>query len=362
MDLKSYTLEELKPYLYTLYSNPESLVPVSPLRLQSYLKNPRSRLSDPVLFEMRQEGEVIAYRTLLPDCFYDRRGNSQRFAWLSGNWVRPDMRRRGISTRLLEMAEKQWEGKLMYTNYAPDSKALYDRTGRFRMIANREGKRFYLRSASEDLLGKRLGSRKLLGTADRIINRRREGKLDSFKFSQEVPCTVEPLNGFVAQLSALVSKLQQDALFRRDREIFEWALEYPWVTEQSCDPINYHFSYKADRFENSIYHLTQNDGDSQGILWLLLHNNVLSAPYLFAGDKALHACMAETIVRTMIESGCTYTTIRNPELIEKLMVYKRIFLSVRSMPQLIFAHEKLADLIPDNPLIHDGDGDVMFTG
>ena len=72
--------------------------------------------------------------------------------------------------------------------------------------------------------------------------------------------------------------------------------------------------------------------------------------------------MAETIVRTMIASGCTHTTIRNPELMEKLLAYKRIFLSVRKMPQLIFAHEKLAGLIPDNPVIHDGDGDVMFVG
>ncbi len=362
MDLKSYTLDELKPYLYTLYSNPESLVPVSPLRLQSYLKNPRAKLSDPVLFEMRQQGEVVAYRTLLPDCFYDRENHPQRFAWLSGNWVRPDMRRKGFSTRLLEMAEEQWEGKLMYTNYAPDSKALYDQTGRFRTIANREGVRIYLRSATEDLLGKRLGYRKFFGAADRLLNQFREKRLERFNFTREDQCIMEPVNGFVAQLSELVNKLQQDALFQRDREIFEWALEYPWVTEQSCDPINYHFSYKANRFENSIYHLTQNDGNSKGILWLLIHNNVLSVPYLFAGADELHYCMAELIVRTMIDNGCTHTTIRTPELVEKLMAHKKLFLSVREIPQLIFAHEKLFGLIPDNPLIHDGDGDVMFTG
>ena len=362
MDLKSYTLEELKPYLYTLYSKPESLLPVSPLRLQSYLKNPRAKLSDPVLFEMRQKGEVIAYRTLLPDCFYDREGHPQRFAWLSGNWVRPDMRRQGISTRLLELAEKLWEGRLMYTNYAPESKALYDHTGRFKIIANREGLRFYLRSATEDLLGKRLGSRQLFGFSDRLINQLRERNLEKFKFPLKIQCNVKPIDGFVAQLSELVSKLQQDALFRRDREIFEWALEYPWVTEFECDPLNYHFSYTGNRFENIIYQTVHPDKDSQGILWLLLHNNVLSVPYLFAGDEDLHTCMAETIVRTMIDFGCTHTTIRNPELLEKVMAYKKIFLSVRKMPQLIFAHENLADLIPENPLIHDGDGDVMFTG
>ena len=362
MDLKSYKLEELEPYLYTLYSDPKSLIPIPPTRLRSYLNNPRAKLSDPVLFEMRKEGEVVGYRTLLPDCFYDRGGNPQPFAWLSGNWVRPDMRRRGISTQLLEMAEKQWEGRLMYTNYAPESKAVYDHSGRFRLIANRKGKRFYLRSASEDLLAERLGSRKLLRTTDMLINNLREQRLEKFKFKHGISCKVEPVDGFIAQLSELVGKLKLDALFRRDREIFEWALEYPWVTEQACDPINYHFSYKANRFENIIHHVIHPDGNSQGILWLIIHNNVLSAPYLFAGDKALYACMAETILRVMIENGCTHTTIRNPELMDSLMAHKKIFLSIRNMPQLIFAHKQLIPLLPEQPVIHDGDGDVMFTG
>jgi hypothetical protein len=263
---------------------------------------------------------------------------------------------------MLEMAEQQWEGRLMYTNFAPESKALYDHTGLFKIIANREGKRFYLRSDIEGLLGKRMGFRQFFGISDRLVNQLRERRIEKFKFPQGDQCTVEPVNGFVAQLSEMVSKLQQDALFRRDREVFEWALEYPWVSEQACDPINYHFSYRANRFENIIYQTNHTDLNSQGIIWLLLHNNVLSVPYLFAGDKELHKCMAETIVRTMIEHGCTHMTIRNPELMESLMAYKKIFLSLRQMPQLIFAHHSLISLIPDQPLIHDGDGDVMFTG
>lgn len=362
MELKSYTLEELEPYLYTLYSTPESLVPVSPLRLQSYLKNPRAKLSDPVLFEVRQENEVIGYRTLLPDCFYDPRGEPQRFAWLSGTWVRPDMRRRGISTRMLEMAEQAWEGRLMYTNYAPAAKALVDRTGRFNMIANREAKRFYLRAAAEDLLGPRMGFKKFLGFSDHLINSLRERQIGKFRFPLKIQYNSRQIEGFVAQLSELVSGLQQDALFRRDRDIFQWALEYPWVSEQACDPVNYHFSYRANRFENFIYQVNQSDSDSQGIIWLLLHNNVLSVPYLFAKDKNLYDCMAELVVRTMIEHGCTHMTIGNPGLLESLEAYRKIFLSVRTMPRLIFAHQNLEKFIPEEPVIHDGDGDVMFTG
>lgn len=362
MDLISYTLEELKPYLYTLYSKPESLVPVSPLRLQSYLKNPRAQLSDPVLFEMRLKGEVIAYRTLLPDCFFDQKDQSQRFAWLSGNWVRPDKRRQGISTRLLALAEDKWQGRLMYTNYAPESKALYDSTGRFNLIARREGLRYYLRSPAEKLLGDRMGSRKLLGFTDQLVNQLREKRIQNYKFTSGLKCQVNEIDGFLAQLSELVKRLQQDALFRRDRAIFEWALEYPWVTEQACDPVNYHFSYKANRFENILLQFKHPDGEIHGVLWIILHNNVLSVPYSFAGDQALHACMAETIVRTMIDNGCTHTTIRNPKLLKHMQAYRKLFLSVRKMPQLIFAHQNLAGLLPEERIIHDGDGDVMFTG
>jgi len=362
MDLKAYTLEELEPYLYILYSKPESLVPVSPLRLRSYLSNPRAKMNDPVLFEMRQDDEVIAYRTLLPDRFFDSEGQPQRFAWLSGNWVRPDKRRQGIATRLLEMAEEEWQGRLMYTNYAPESKALYDSTGHFKVITKREGSRFYLRSAAEELLSKRMGSRKLLGFTDQLFNQLREKRIQGYKFNSGLQCQVNEIDGFIAQLSELVKRLQQDTLFRRDREIFEWALEYPWVTEQACDPVNYHFSYKANRFENILLQFTHPDGDSHGIMWIILHNRVLSVPYFFAGSPALEFCMAECIMRTMIESDCTHTTIRNPKLLEHMKAHKKIFLSVRNMPQLIFAHKNLEGLLPDKKVIHDGDGDVMFTG
>lgn len=363
MDLKFYTIEELETHLVPLYSQSESIVPLTPLRLRSYLENPRAKPTDPVLFEMYHKGEIVAYRTLLPDCFYDINGDAQRFAWLSGNWVRPDLRRKGLSTQLLNMAEEQWQGRLMYTNYAPESKALYDTTGRFKSISKREGKRFYLRSASEKLLSSRLGSRKLFFTADLLINKLREPGLKRFRLpKQKFQCQVEQLLELDVPLSKVVIRHSQHSLFRRDSEIFRWALENPWVTQEKGPSLQYHFSHRANRFENRIYHMIHPDGKSHGILWLLIHNNTLSAPYLFADSDQLYPAMAEIVVRTMIDRGCTHTTIRSPELVNGMMAYRKIFLSVRDMPQLIYAHENIANLVPEQPLIFDGDGDVMFTG
>ena len=362
MDLKAYTLEELESYLRPFFSDSKSPLALSPLRLDSYLKNPRAEATDPVLFEIRQEGELLAYRTLLPDCFFDKEGLPYRFAWLSGNWVRTDMRRKGLSTRLLEMAEEQWQGRLMYTNYAPESKALYDHTGRFRVISNREGSRFYLRSDTEELLGKRLGSRKLLHNADHMVNRLREGSIEKFKLRVEDSCKVKRIHDFKEGYSALVNTNQQESLFRRDSDIFNWALAYPWVTQESTRPLQYHFSYQARRFENMVYHFSCSDTGKEGVAWLILHHRVLSVPYIFTEETQLIPCMARSILRTMIDLDCTHATIRNPELIKNLQAFRRIFLSVRKMPQLIFAHDNLRDLLPEQTVLHDGDGDVMFTG
>ena len=98
------------------------------------------------------------------------------------------------------------------------------------------------------------------------------------------------------------------------------------------------------------------------MLWLIIHNNTLSAPYLFSENDSTYSAMAETIAKTMIQSRSTHATFRHPKLINELASFPKLFLHVRKMPQLIFAHKSVADLIPEQLSIQDGDGDVVFTG
>lgn len=362
MDLRTFTLEELEQYLNPLFSSHGSTLPLSPLRLKSYLANPRADKRDTVLFEMHHENQLVGYRTLLPDKFYDREGLPQGFAWLSGNWVHPRMRRQGISTLLLNEAEEKWYGRLMYTNYAPDSKALYDHTGRFRLIARREGMRYYLRSNTEELLANRIKAGALLKMGDQVINKLREKQLTSFRFPESSSISLERIKEPAPDMEAIISLIQQDSLFRRDMNIFSWALGNPWVTDQNIPHINYHFSFSSDKFENIFFKFQDEENGARGMLWLIHHNRAISVPYLFTEDDQLMDAMASILTRTMIELGCTHTTIRHPGLNTRLEAFSKLFLSSKQMPQLVFAHNNLSDSIPPLAFIHDGDGDVMFTG
>jgi GNAT superfamily N-acetyltransferase len=374
MEARSITLEELLPHTEQARVTDPALVPVSPLRLQSYLHNPRAQLTDHVLFEMRENGRLIAYRTVLPDSLYGERGEPHRFAWLSGNYVLPEYRRKGISTALLQQVEARWEGQLMYTNYAPASKAVYDRTGQFRLLRKREGTRFYLRAASAELLKARLGESRILKTGDQLVNLFVNKRLKGFDLSSgsednlwyeavgEGNYTVTRLTVLDPPMATLIEKHNKQNLFRRDAGIFQWILDFPWVTAGDADPVPYHFSYRSEQFQNLLYKLESEHGKQLGLLWLLIHDRKLSIPYLFMDDEKLLRPMARVCMETIIRSELAHATVRHEGLRRELKLYRKWFLSLRDMPQLIFAHRLIQESIPREFTVHDGDGDVVFTG
>lgn len=362
MDLRTYTLEELESYAGSSRYGKSGIVPVSPLRLISYLNNPRAEKKDPVLFEMYAGDRLVAYRTLLPDLFYDKKGRSHRFAWLSGNYVDPGSRRQGISTKLFRSAEDHWEGRLMYTNYAPASRAVYDHTGKFRMLKEREGKRYYLRASSRELMSLKGIKGYLLGGADWMINKIHDRKLAIFKPDQAPSYTMEEIGIPDRDIASLIERMQEGSLFRRDMTVFRWILRYPWVTDRDEDPIPYHFSYRASLFKNQLLKFTIPGMQWPAILWMVIHDNKLTVPYAMSETGEMDQAMTGEIIRTMILHGCAYTTLRKPSLVRHMNRYKKWFLLSRDMPQLIFVHEKILGIIPADRVIHDGDGDVVFTG
>ncbi len=399
MELSVTTLGDLSNRTADLFSSATGsgeVIPLTPLRLASYLTNPRGRRDDPVLFELRLDNRLVAYRTLLPDCYFDRAGEARRFAWFSGNYVDPEFRRQGLSTRLLKKAEEAWEGNLAYTNYAPASKAVYDRTGEYPLWLLRPGKRFYLRSSAGELLRKRLGRRSLLERGDRLFNRLREpllnrqvpplpapDQLDIETVDLHGEASGKPLNQLLGKEQLeLIGHTQQESLFGRDIREFDWILQHPWVTGDPLMPaLPYPFSYRADRFGNHLITFCRVTGGERGLMWVVTHNSGCTVPYLFHTHTGLLAPMTAMLVRLMITEGCAYLTLRDQGLLKQLAGFRRVFLTIRDMPQRFFARQKLAETLSrlgpagnmgpgsgnqvqssGGKQVHDGDGDVVFTG
>ena len=231
---------------------------------------------------------IIGYRTVMADYIFN--GSSQvKAGWISGTWVSPEYRRKGLATDLFEEIYTDWNGRLLYTNYAPASKKVYDKTGSFETYADHHGCRFHMKSNLAEILPSRFPIMKTIGkvlpTADKFFNH------------YVLPFLTEP--GMKSRLSynmMIKSTLNQeecelifsDTLTHRTYDELDWILKYPWIIEvENIDKElehKYFFSAAADVFKQ-YFCVIYRGGELVSIVMITVKNRQMKIPYYYTKDE-----------------------------------------------------------------------------
>ena len=103
MRIEKYNAGRLEEFIDSEHFRTMPVLPVSPHRAQSWLRNPRMHPEDILLYLLYDGQKLTAYRCILPD-----HHGGIRFGWLSGNWVDPGRRRQGHASRLFNEALEDW--------------------------------------------------------------------------------------------------------------------------------------------------------------------------------------------------------------------------------------------------------------
>ena len=341
------------------------VIPVSYHRAVSWLNNPNLEPEDVIMYLAIENNLMIGYRCILPDKI-----GAVKFGWLSGNWVNPARRREGIATRLFEEAMKDWDNKLMYTNYAYPSHAVYNKTGYFKLYNELSGIRAYLRFDMADLLSPKnrffARMKPLLKLLDIILNFFNDLRLKFHRGRFKLPFAGLQLASEIdKQIEHFIfSGITGWSSFREPRNL-NWIIRFPWVIEQQM--INnynqkYHFSSIARQYENLNIKLF--DQNERLILYMMLViiDKKMTIPYTFF-DKKHAGKAADMILSFMYDKQINYVTLFNPELVSEFRRRKFPFLLKRKMTRKYFATKDLINLMlpPNDVFIQDGDGDVVFT-
>lgn len=362
MRLEKYNASRLEEFIESEQFQTMPIIPVSPQRALSWMKNPRMKPEDILMYLLFDGDELAAYRCILPD-----HHKNIRFGWLSGNWVDPERRRQGLASRLFDEAYKDWGHQLMYTNYAPESKAVYDRTGRFVLYREQEGVRYYQRAVSATLLGHRNAgyrmARPLLDLADGIINAWQDLRISTakkkvkpdFLHAEPVP-SVDPVS------LDLMERYNRLGFGLRDQKAFDWIKSYPWVMEGRKQEKGYSFTWLVSRFQNTCLKFWDNEGNLAGFLMLSMVGEKMTLPYVCLKEEAGKAA-ATILDHYLFSEKISYITTYNPEAIDLLENSRSPLLGKRRIYQKFFATHELARQLPDGNKIffQDGDGDVVFT-
>lgn len=360
--IKKYKKKELLDYIQSEEYNSLPIIPISKARALSYINNLNSDDEDVVLYIAYQEKKIVGFRTIFADKI---RGNNSpiKVGWLSGNWVDDSMRRQGISSLLFREVYSDWVGKLIYTNYAPESKAVYDKTSSFFEYSVIEGYRYYMKSPLVRLLSHRHPLFKhgrfflqcIDWIANRIISLR---KIHPPKTSVQIVSS----NKIDNETINFIVEQSRKGLSARNNEIFNYIFHNPWLFKEKSKPNSFYpFSGGFSDLQNLCL-ISRGKNGVNGFAQVYIRNNIATIPFYFGNDDSNHGLIKE-IEYLLISNNVDYFTTRNKVLIEAISKTKLSFIAKKKMPQGFYASQTIRSEIADsrNILFQDGEGDVAFV-
>lgn len=338
--------------------------PISLARISSYLNNPHAHQDDVILYLAFIDNELVGYRTVFAGIFYYKE-KKEKFAWLSGNWTHPKHRRKKISTLLFKEVKKDWNAKLIYSNYSIASRLVYNKTQTFSHLKTLDGIRFYRRFSLAKLLPSKHPVFKktafLLKSIDYFLNLFIYRKKIDYSFLKVF--SIQKIDNWKAKdITDFLIPFKQDELFKRNPETYSWITKYPWIKTDSQSKEfskQYYFSSYASVFENDFYSIKK-ENKIVAILHLSIRDKHLKVSYFYGLPEGIVPSIL-LILRKCETHTINYLTLYHEDLIKALNTHR--FLYQKEFRQSFYITSELLTKYPKigDKNINIGDGDSVFT-
>jgi GNAT superfamily N-acetyltransferase len=341
-----------------------AVLPISPQRALSQSHNPHAQPEDVALLVLVKEGQVLAYLGAMAEVLHVASG-PQRVGWLTCLWVSPVLRGQGIATQLLREMTEHWQGKTILTEFAPQTRKMYERSGIFTESEALIGVRGYLRPNLADILPQKrpffARTRLVWRLVDMVLSWPNALRLQFFKTKMPRFCY---LSGIDAPTAAFIQQRQSRELARRDATALNWLLAYPWIQAMPLPDDTaqrYHFSSVARDFQQIPIQLLDDTGRSLGFLVLTLRDGHLKIPYFYVDEQHI-AAAAQLIFAHALRLRVHMMSCYHADLSKELLHGKTPFFAKKRLRRSCFVSNALMRLLPPGPVaLQDGDGDVGFT-
>jgi len=357
-------LDELESFVQSKTFQQFTTIPITVLRAKSYINNPHAQPGDVVLYLGFVEKQLVAFRTLFADrTLFEK--ETIRFAWCSGNWVHRDFRRKGFSEQLLNEAFVDWNGKLMFTNYAPNSEKLYQKTGKFHPVYQFKGFRGYLFPKTRKLLpaaSKNVATKLIFTFIDEVISIFSQARILFFKTKTNPKIRFETKQFPDEECYRILQNNPSDYLLNREEPELKWIFQYPWIsTESIYIAEKYPFSSHSSSFHYQTIKVFKKDKLAGFFIFSVRDAQLKTLFFCFPSEKEVEidAGIAGFLKLYCVKHKIEVITIYKYEIAQLLLTRKFPFLHAKKYGQKIYSSFEINN--NRNFFFQDGDGDVIFT-
>lgn len=341
-------------------------LPISSLRAVSQLHNPRLQAGDILLYIAWLDDKMAGYLGVLPDDYFLPDSHRVHCGWLSCLWVNPEYRGQSIAGRMVSMAVEDYHGQILLTEYAVESRKMYDKLGTFQDLTVCSGIRLYYRFDLHHILPpKRPFFRKIRGllrAGDAMLN----FPVDAFRYLMPVKIVAgswEYLDAIDRQTAHFIEQHSGRELFRRGATELNWALEFPWLREGPEDNWSrrYYFSWVDNPVAFVAMRVRDENGAIAAFFVLMRRGKTMKMPvcYLLPGMEKTVAAIID--LHRSNWGANTFSTF-HPEMVQYYQTCRTFALHKKGLKRHYIAANPMAERLNGVSFrVQDGDGDVFFT-
>lgn len=357
MRILKIKLNELSAFCGSRLFRSFAVKPISPLRVDSYLNNPRANGNDTVLYLLLAGDELIAFRTILPD-YVLFQGEVIKFGWCSGTWVAPEHRGQKLSIQLLDAVWEDWKGCLMFTNYTHLSERNNLSTHKFDLLEERSGLRFYLYPHLNQIYKDRSGYNKIkfiLPLLSFGISTVSFIKSFIYKIFYSKTNYVE-IAGLDQECRNCLEKYP-DTFFNRKEKELDWIIQYTWITQFNQEDFVYPFSYLKKDYSLKVVKIRKENTFAGFFIYTIIQSNMKILYYFM--EASLLPRMIDVVSQLAMKKKIEHLTLLNPPLARLFKKENKCFAFSKNYISNIYSSWTVSN--ERSLTIFDGDGDNCFT-
>jgi hypothetical protein len=269
MEIKNYTIGDLKEALASNHFWRADPLPITRHRAAAQLHNPRADANDIVLLVCREGSRIVGYLGILPDRIFIS-GKSYKLGWLTGWWVDPRRASSGVGTALLFRGLNAYSQQIGVSGSSKAAGKVLTASRRFVSIDPLKG------------LDIELDNRTGVAGDDEQISHL------GFEYVSLID----------AETESFIHRHHRRDLSRKEKADLDWIMTYPWVLSAPLKDMagkRYYFSSVADRFYYLAVKVFAERTGLIGFFMLKVRDRKTSLVFSYFEDTAVDALLAAVV-------------------------------------------------------------------
>lgn len=361
--IKTYTSSKLHDFINSEDFKHLENYPITPHRALSHINNPRVDKEDKLLYIAYENNKIVGYRLILADSIKVD-NNSEKIGWYSCVWVHPQKRGSGIAKKLVEISLKDWNEKIIFQGPVTASKNLYTSSQLFNEVFI-EGLRAYSRFDLNHVISMKKPNLKTFSPFFKLVDGFLNLIVDGFSNKIKEPESIKIITQIDDEVDDFIKTQQEHNLFKRNKEDFNWILNYPWIlSSDTIDPIsaNYHFSSITKDFRFICAKFYNHENKLSGFVIYQIRNKHLSIHTAYFDSVQIKNIIDYTYF-LIKKNKINFFSVYNKQLTDYIIENKNPFIFKKHLKRGFYYSKKLDHYFKKNPQLRfeAGDGDMIFT-